>query len=194
MLLTTINCLLILIVNISVGLILCSTLKFYLFYPRKIFLFGKYGLSCTPGLLFRYKNTLISYLHIKLKEYRNSLLQEYRNINFLTDLEKKIYHELYPYLQKFLHNTWIPDFIRYRANIMLSNLFWMLIRFITRNIIPRLLVEYQIEYKIDLLDLKLDIYELKNLFIKHVYNYLLIFNICFFFIIGIINMVLYLIL
>ena len=188
------KCLIIVGVNIGLGYLISYAWHFYLFYPRKIYIFGKYHFYFSPGLLHRGKKNLIEYLHKKLKEYFEFAKKDIWNINFLTDFEKKAYKEIFRFIKKYLKNDWLPNYLKKRINEVISVLLWITIRHLTRSVMPRVLIELQMEYRIDLLDLKLDVYKLSKLFEKHVYKYILGFNICLFTLVGVINMALFLIL
>ncbi|MDD2387961.1 MAG: hypothetical protein PHP52_14395, partial [Bacteroidales bacterium] len=106
----------------------------------------------------------------------------------------KIFDEIYPYVKNFMSRNWMPDFLKTKIEYLMADLVWMLIYKLTRTIIPKLLRDHQAEKQILLLDLKLDIYKLKELFDEYVYKYLLYFNLAFFTVIGIINTILFILL
>ena len=189
-----IKCLVIVLINISLGWLISYLWHFYLFYPRKIFLFGKYPFFYSPGLLYRGKQKLIKYLHQKLNEYLEYAKSDYGNVNFLTEFEKNAYNEIFPYIKKFINIDWLPSFLTNRINEVLSSILWIVIRHLTRGVIPRIFIELQVECKIDLLDIKLDINMLKKMFEQHIYKYFMWFNMCFLGLVGLINMIVFLIL
>ena len=188
------KCLIIFISNVIFGWLLGKILFFYLFYPRKVYIFPKKSLIFTPGLFFRYKEKLISFLHRILKEYIECTNMDYRSVNFLTDFEKKIFKEVYPFMQKLFRKSLMPEFFRYRINGVLTNILWKLIRYLSRNLLPRLILQLQVEHKIDILDLKLDIYQVRRLFRDNILNYIQLFNICLFSIVGLLNILLFIVL
>jgi len=176
--------------NVGIGWLLSYSLHFYLFSPKKIYFFGKYPLPFSDGLFYRAKKRLISYLQNKLTEYIHLVKKDFRDVNFLTDFEKKIYRELSIFAKKFLNNDWLPEIFRNKLYKLISSLLWMFVRHLTRSVAPRIIIELQIEQKIDILDIKLDIFRLKKLFETYVYKYILLFNLVLFTIVGLCNMVL----
>ncbi len=189
-----IKALFVLVINIGLGYILSYCFHAFFFYPKKLYFLGKYPVSFTPGLLHRKKKQLIDYLNKKLNEYFDYVKKDYFDINFLTEFENKIFNDCYPHIHKFLNKDWLPGFLKTRLEYLISDLLWLIIYKLTRKIIPKLLKDYQAEKQILLLDIKLDIYKLKQLFEEHVFKYFLYFNLVFFTIIGIINMFLFVIL
>ncbi|MDD4156115.1 MAG: hypothetical protein WC234_01990 [Endomicrobiaceae bacterium] len=189
-----IKALIILTVNIGLGYLLSYCFNAFFFFPKKLYFLGKYQVPFTPGLLHRKKKLLITYLSGKLYEYNQYVHSEYFEKNFLTDFENKIFDEIYPYVKNFMSRNWMPDFLKTKIEYLMADLVWMLIYKLTRTIIPKLLRDHQAEKQILLLDLKLDIYKLKELFDEYVYKYLLYFNLAFFTVIGIINTILFILL
>ena len=188
------KCLIILGVNIGFGWFISYVFQFYLFHPRKIYLFGKFPFYFSPGLLYRGKAKLINYLHQILIDYFEYVKEGYNHINFLTDFEKKMYKDIFPFLKKYLDMDWMPDLLKNKLNVVLSTILWMVIRHLTRSVFPRILIEINMECKIDLLDLKLDVNKLKFLFDKYFYNLLLAINLSVFAIAGMCNVLLFFIL
>lgn len=181
-------------INIGFGYLISYCFHFYFFYPRKLYLFNRYHFPFSPGLLHRKKKVLIDYLHNKLNEYYNYTKQDYFQKNFLTDFENKIYNEIYPFVSKFLEKEWIPSFLHKKLLDISSNLTWSVIYKITRVVFPKSLHEFQVDQKIDMLDIKLDIYKLRELFEEYVYKYFLYFNLTFFTVVGLMNMIVFMVL
>ena len=188
------KCIIILCLNILLGWFIAYSLHFYLFYPRKIFFFNKYRFYFSPGLIYRKKEKLITYLHDKVNEYYQYVNQDYIEINFLTNFENKMYDEIFSFIKKYLKREWIPEFIRSKVMEMISWLLWMGIRYLTRTFIPRYILEHKLHQKIDILDIKLDVNKLKKYYEEYIYKNYLYFNLVFFTVIGLINMVLFIIL
>lgn len=178
-------------VNIGFGYLITYSFHFFLFYPRKICLFGKYPLKFTPGLLFRKKKQLIDYLKKIMADYYDYVSRDYFDKNLLTEYENKIYNEIFPHIKKFVTKEWLPSFISDRINNLLSDLTWMIIYQLSRNILPQILREVQVERKIDILDMKMDIFKVREYFEEYVYKYLLYFNLTFFAVVGVINMIVF---
>ena len=183
--------LIILSVNIGFGYIISRCFYLYLFYPRDIYFFGKYHFYFSPGLVFRKKNQLISYLHTKLEEYLDYAKKDYFHKNFLTEYEDRFYREVFNYLKRMIDIDWLPKMIKAKVKSLLSNIIWTLIYKITRTIIPKLLKDLRADQRIDELDLIIDVYKLRALFEEHFYRFMLSFNLFFFGIVGIINMIMF---
>ena len=178
-------------VNISFGYLISYCLHFYLFYPRDVYFFNKYHFYFSPGLIFRKKKKLISYMHSKVAEYLTCVKEDYFHKNFLTEYEEMFYKEAYDYLKRSLDLDWLPKLIKEKLEYLLSHLVWTVILKLTRTIIPELIQEYNIDQKIDKLDMILDVYKLRTLFEEHFYRYMLYFNLFFFSVVGVLNMIMF---
>jgi len=178
-------------INVGFGYLISYCFHFFLFYPRKIYIFNRYPLKFTPGLLFRKKKQLINYLKRIVAEYYDYVRRDYFDSNFLTEYENKIYNEVFPHVKSFVDREWIPSFISKKLNHLLSELVWMIIYQLSRTILPRILREVEIEKKIDILDVKMDIFKLREYFEEYVYKYFLYFNLAFFAVVGIMNMIVF---
>ena len=183
--------LLFIILNILLGYLFCYVIHKLLFYPKKVYLFGKYPLSFTPGFVHRKKKKLIDYLHGKLKDYLLYAESDESERNFLTDFEKKIYKELIPVIKRTFFTNWIPKVVRDFFDGLLEDISWHFIRKLTRMIIPRLVVEFKLHKQIDLLDLKLNVYELEKYFNEYVYSFMMTFVLVSLGVVGIFNAILY---
>ena len=189
-----IKCLIIIIVNIGLGWLISYSWHFFLFYPKKIYLLGKYHFYFSPGILYKGKSKFINYLHQKLKEYFEYAEKGVNHANFLTKFEKDAYREIYAFLKEYLEQPWMSDSIKAWVKDTSSKILWIAIRHITRSVFPRILLELKIEHKIDILDMKLDIEIAKKLFEEHIYKYFKWFNLLLFSVVGLVNMVLFLVL
>jgi hypothetical protein len=185
--------LIILCVNIGFGFLISYCFHFYLFHPRKVYI-GKYHLPLTPGLTYRKKQKLLDYLKNLIDDYFRFARQDPRVRNFLSDYEHKIYHEVFPLIYDFCDRDWIPEFFEDKVRELASQGTWFIIRKFSRSILPKMLDEWQIYTKLDLLDLKLDIKMLEDYFDEYFYKWFKLFNMVFLGIVGILNMVMFLIL
>ena len=190
-LITILKGIIVLGINIGFGYVISLCFHFYFFYPRKIVLFNTYELKFTPGLVFRKKKQLINLLHKTLNDYFDFAKRDYSHPNFLTEYENKLYEEVFPYIKDFISKEWMPAFISSKIESILSDLTWFLIYKLSRTIIPRLLKELEVEKKIDILDAKLDVYRLRDYFDEYFYKYYLYFNLAFFAVVGILNMIVF---
>jgi hypothetical protein len=186
--------LLVLIVNIGFGYAISYAFYFLFFYPRNIYFFAKYHFYFSPGIVYKKKEQLLKYLNKWVVDYFECVKQDYRIKNFLTEYENKIFDEIYPFITDFIQNEWIPEFLENKINCTIAKIIKKGIRIFSRDILPQFLEEWGIFTKLDILDLKLDIKKLENLVNKYVYQYFLKFNLFFFTIIGLMNMLLFMIL
>jgi len=193
-LLFIVKSLIILGVNIAFGYIICIFFHGFFFYHRKVILFGKYPVPFTPGLVYRKKEQLIHYLYSLIDNYFEYVKRDYRERNTLNEYEHRVYHELFPIITDFCERDWIPGFLEDKLHDFLSRMLWAIIRKFSRSILPTLLREWDIYTKLDIVDLKLDVSKIRQIFDDYFYQYFMWFNIVFFAIVGVLNMVMFMIL
>jgi len=193
-LLLLVKSLIVLGVNVAFGYIICICFHAFFFYHRRVVLFGKYPLPLTPGLVYRKKDQLIHYLYQLINNYFDYVKRDFRDRNTLTHYEHIVYHELFPIISDFCERDWIPSFLEQKFHDILSRTLWVVIRKFSRSILPSLLEDWDIYTKVDLLDLKLDVSKIRQLFDDYIYVYFKWFSLIFFAIVGILNMVMFMIL
>ena len=186
--------LLVLLVNTGFGYLISTCFHFFFFNPRKIVLFKRYHLPLTPGLVYRKKKHLMDYLHKLVNDYFEYANRDYREKNILSEYENRVFIELFPLVCNFFERGWIPEFLQGYLHEFIQKTLWTAIRKFSRTILPRFLCDWHIYTKLDLLDLKLDVKFIESYFNEYFYKYFLYFNIFFLSIVGVLNMVMFLIL
>lgn len=176
--------------NIGFGCVISYCFHFYLFYPKKIYIW-KYHFYFSPGLVFRKKNQLIMYLHLKIDEYIKYTNKDYFHKNYLTRYEDKLHRELFNYIINILNIEWMPNIIKKNIERQVSQLTWFFIYKFSRTIIPNMIKDLNINQKIDKIDLIVDVYKLRKIFEEHFFYFILNFNILFFTLVGIVNVLLF---
>lgn len=180
-------------VNIGFGLLLSSLIYSFFFCSRTKYFFG-YKIPFTPGLLYRKKKWLINKLNKLVNDYIRYASDENLQNNYLAVFERKMQKNIHESLKEFFKGKMLPAFMKNKLVSWLQSLSQLIVRKITRELIPYIIFTADISGKIDLLEDKLNIDMLKTYFNEYVYKYILYFIYIFFGLIGICNSVLYLIL
>lgn len=183
----------IVLLNIGLGYLLCALIYNFFFCPKPLYFFSK-KIPFTPGFLFRKKKFLIKKLNELIDNYLDYAINENNRHNYLAEFEDKIFKSIHQGLKSFFQEKLVPKFIKNKLMDWSENIAKMLIKKLTRELIPYIIYTLNIKDKIDLLNQKLDIHLLKSYFDQYVYKYIKYFTYAFFGLIGIFNAVIYLIL
>ncbi len=177
--------------NVALGFAILATVKWYLFNPKARFIFGK-KILFTPGLLVRKRDWLFNKVRDILHDYLEQA--DSQKTGYLTKWEKAIFDVVWE-KTNFIEN-WklIPKGIKEKIHMSLSTACRDIARNLLRKTVPRIIEQYRIELQIDKFDFQFSIDFFYNYFKKYVYKplwYVFLGVNC---IIGILNMILYLIL
>jgi len=85
----------------------------------------------------------------------------------------------------------MPNIIKKNIERQVSQLTWFFIYKFSRTIIPNMIKDLNINQKIDKIDLIVDVYKLRKIFEEHFFYFILNFNILFFTLVGIVNVLLF---
>lgn len=187
-----IRALLFLFLNIGLGYLLVICLRAALFSPiRKKYLFG-WHIPITPGLIYQIKERLADYIHSIL----NDFLRDCENIDIdsrISQIEQQIYHKVLDRIDSLKLSSRIPRWIAKNLRDLTAQIAFELTRHVVRTFIPYLLEKYDVEQYISILEQRADISILKGYYNRYFHRFLLYFSLSFFFMTGIFNMLIYLI-
>jgi hypothetical protein len=187
-----VKALLFLLLNIGLGYLLVVSLRAALFFPtEKKYLFG-WPIPITPGLIYQIKRKIADHLHSIL----NDFLRDCENIDVdsrISQIEKQIYHRVLDRIDSLGLGRKIPKWLAKQIRDLFAQIAFELTRYFVRTFIPYLLERYNVEQYIILLDQKADISILKGYYTRYFHRFLLYFSLSFFFLTGIFNMLIYLI-
>ncbi len=178
--------------NVFIGFLIVFIIKKFLFFPKRpIYISGK-RIPGSPGFLFRKKEWLIKRLKKLLYEYLKDTVSESEETK-IARWEQKAYRDTWDKLE-FLDNIrFLPRNIKEKIRHFISLIVFEIIKQFLRSFVPFLMKKYQVEKYIEILDNKLDMNLILEYFNKYIYKYMLIISLSFYFLIGLGNMILYLI-
>jgi uncharacterized membrane protein YheB (UPF0754 family) len=187
-----IRALLFLFLNIGLGYLLVICLRAALLSPiRKKYLFS-WHIPITPGLIYQIKERLADYIHSIL----NDFLRDCENIDIdsrISQIEQQIYHKVLDRIDSLKLSSRIPRWIAKNLRDLTAQIAFELTRHVVRTFIPYLLEKYDVEQYISILEQRADISILKGYYNRYFHRFLLYFSLSFFFMTGIFNMLIYLI-
>ncbi|MDY6916021.1 MAG: hypothetical protein SVM86_06885 [Candidatus Cloacimonadota bacterium] len=184
--------LLFILYNVAMAFALVYSIKFILFYPKEKKFFLKKKVPLTPGLVPKYRKKLMDKLKITLHDYLNAC-QNFSENNMVTGWEEELYNKAWERLSFFEESKFIPSFLKNKLRHSVALLVFEITRGFLRSFVPYLIQKFEVKKYIELLDEKISIKILEDYYNKYVYKYMLIIVMAFYFLIGIANMILYLI-
>ncbi len=178
--------------NLLAGFLIVFTVKALLFYPKRELHFGHKKIPFTPGFAFLKKDWLISKIKKMISDYLHNCSSEDENTK-VAEWENKVYRKVWDKLDFIDKIKFFP--VKWRDNIrhFFALIFYELVKQFLRSFVPYLMDKYDLNKYVELLSQKLDVDMISGYFDKYVYKYLLIFSLSFFFLVGLGNMILYLI-
>jgi len=178
--------------NILVGFLFIFTLKAFLFFPRKEKRVHGRKIPLTPGFIHKKKKWLIDKLHSILHKYLADAKSE-REGTRISQWELKVFKAVYDKLKPISEFKFLPRKIKENIRHFLSTMVYEIVKQFLRSFVPYLMDRYNLKQYIDLLNVKLNVKVIEEYFNKYVYRFLLIFTLAFCFLIGLGNMIIYLI-
>lgn len=184
--------LLFIIFNMAVVYVVLDFLRGLLFNPKQRYFFGK-KIPWTPGFLYRKKVWLITKLHFILNDYLSQATDLLNQKGYLHEWEEKVKTIASEKLESIYQIKILPWSWKAKIHQTLVNLVLDVVKQILRNLVPFLIEKYQISSYIELLDRKLDMEVIREFFNKKIYKWILLFFESIAFIVGLFNMLFYLI-
>ena len=174
------------------GFLLILILRTLLFSPRKKIYWGKVPIPLTPGLIYRIKDIITDKLYGLLHDFLHDC--ENKEIDSkISKIEKDIYVNIWDKMAFLDEHKFLPRFIKTNLQNLIAQIAYELTSYFIRTFIPYLIERYNLESYLVLLEKKADISILKGYYNRYVHRYLLYFSLSFFFLTGIFNMLIYLI-
>lgn len=179
------------IVNMLFGFLYIFAIKFFLFIPSKEIRINKKRLPLTPAFVYRKKIWLFKKIRKLVNDYINDTKDD-SDGSRITKWEYKIFHQTWDkitFMEKF---HFIPESVKRNIKYFISTMIFELTKQFLRTFIPFVMEKYELNKYIELLDKKLDVDVIKEYFNKFVYKYVLMFVLAIHFLIGLGNMLIYL--
>ncbi|MBT3169340.1 MAG: hypothetical protein HN952_05530 [Candidatus Cloacimonetes bacterium] len=179
--------------NLFLGFSLIFTIKLFLFIPKKEKKIFHKKVPFTPAFVHRKKKWLIDKLHSALAKY----IADAKNKNIdsrVSKWETKIYKSTHKKLEKIARIPFLPSSLKTKIREIIATFIYQIAKYFFRNFVPYLMSRYHLIKYIELLDFKLDVEVIEDYFNRYIYRFLLVISLTFSFLVGIGNMIVFLIL
>ncbi|MCB5259211.1 MAG: hypothetical protein LHW48_01865 [Candidatus Cloacimonetes bacterium] len=178
--------------NIALGLAFVYFIRWFLFNPKPRFFFGK-RFILTPGFLVRKRDWLFSkareLLHDYIRQAENPGIKD----GYLAKWEQKVRDYLWEKTD--FVDSWplIPAKMKQSIRQKIVDAFTAIVSKLLRKTVPRMLDQWRVEHRIDDYDFQFSIEFFRKYYNLYVHKYLMYLFLALNFIIGVENMILYLI-
>lgn len=176
--------------NIALGFAILAFLKWFLFNQKARFIFGK-KFPLTPGLLVRKRDWLFNKARDILHDYLEQAESE--KTGYLVKWEKAVFEAVWEKTSFIESWKLLPKSIKEKIHQALSTAARDIARNLLRKTVPRLVEQFRLELQIDKYDFQFSIDFFYKYFRQYVYKPLWYAFLAVNAIIGIMNMILFLI-
>ena len=179
--------------NMLPGFIIVWAIRLILFNPKYEHHFsGGKKVPLTPGLAYRQKIWIIKKLTRLLEDYVNDTYNQDEDSR-ISRWEQNIYHKVWSKLEFISDFKYLPKTIKEKIRYFCAFIVYEITKQFLRSFVPYLMDHFAIRKYIVLLDQKLDVDILKKYYIKYVFKYMMLITLAIALIIGIWNIIIYLI-
>ncbi|MDD2596578.1 MAG: hypothetical protein PHO35_03885 [Candidatus Cloacimonetes bacterium] len=176
--------------NIAWGLSLVYLLKWFLFNPKARYFFGK-RVFLTPGFIVRKREWLFvkarDLLHDYLRQAENPRMED----GYLKAWEEKVHDFLWDKTSFVDGWPFLPHKLKHTIRMKIVDAFASMVSGLLRKTVPRLLEQWRVEHRIDDYDFQFSIDFFLKYYNRYFHKYLMYFFIGLNLIIGISNMILF---
>lgn len=178
--------------NIALGLSLVYLFKWLLFNAKARYVFGK-RIPLTPGFLVAKREWLFSKARDMLHDYLDQAANPTRNTGYLNKWINQI--KIFLWEKTDFVQQWriLPAKLKDNIRNKIVDAFTSLAANLLRKTIPRMIEQLRIEHRIDDYDFQFSIDFFYRYFKKYVYKPLILVFIALNFMIGVMNMILFLV-
>lgn len=179
-------------INLLFGASIIWFIRWLLFNKKQRYIFKKKNFL-TPGVIPKLKNYVLRKVRTAVKEYFEQVDDFQSHQGYIYQWEKKVYSKVYDGTEFIDNVRYLPssvaDWIRHTLAFIVKDLSS---RFL-RTFIPYLYEYYKINNKIDIIDEKIDLVVIESYYNQYCHRFLMYFNLFIFFLTGILNQILFLI-
>jgi len=181
-----------LLYNLLAGFLIVATIRTLLLFPKKKIYLGNRKVPLTPGILYKYRNLLIK----KLKDTLNNYINDSRDENSSSKIsvwENRIFRNVWDKLESIENIRFLPKSFKSNVRYIIALLAYEITKQFLRTFIPFLLEKFKAHKLITIIEEKLDMKIISEYYDKYIFKFMLIFFLSINFIIGLGNMIIYLI-
>jgi hypothetical protein len=178
--------------NIVLGLCIVFFLRWFLFNPRARFIFGK-KLWLTPGFIVSKRDWVFNKARFILHDYLRQAENPQHKDGYLAKWEQKV-HDLLWEKTDFI-DSWrfVPAKLKQAIRQKIVDAFTKMASKLLRKTVPRMAEQLRVEHRIEDFDFQFSIDFFRKYYNMYVHKYMIYIFLAINFIIGVENMILYLI-
>jgi hypothetical protein len=178
--------------NVAVGVMLVELVRWLLFNKKSRFVFGVH-IPLTPGFLIQKRDWLFNKVRAILHDYLDQAERAMHNDGYLSSWEKLVYETALNNVGFMDEWVLMPNSWKQKLKEAIAKLAEEISRRILRQFVPKLFEQLQLENRIDNFDEQFNSKALRQYYNQYIHKYLSYFIIGLNVLIGITNMILYLI-
>ena len=153
---------------------------------------GSKKVPFTPGFAFRKKDWLIQKLSSILSDFLRDCRDE-KDESMISKWELEVFKKTWDKLESIENIKFVPRAVKEKIHYFCSVLVYEIVKQFLRSFIPYLIENYKVSKYIDVLSQKLDMNIICGYFNKYVFKYMMLFSLAIHFLIGLGNMIVFLI-
>ena len=184
--------LLFIIWNVLLGASLIWTLRCLLFNRKARFFFGAH-IPLTPGFIVNKRDWIFNKARAILHDYLEQAEDSKRKNGYLVKWEQKVYDAIWAKTAAFGEWKYLPHKVKVKIRTLIANTGKDIAAKVLRFLVPRIVAQLRLEYHIDRFDEQFSNEVLLGYYNRYVHKYLLYFFVAINIVIGIMNMILFLI-
>lgn len=179
--------------NMLPGFLVTYLIKQALFFPEreKRFANGR-KIPFTPGLAYKAKNRLISKLERLVQDYLNDVRNS-KEASRLSRWEDEVFKKAWDKCEFIEKIRLLPHKWKESIRFFLASVVYQLVKQFLRSFVPYLMEHYEVGKYIEMINKKIDMDIIRSYFEKYIYRYLMYLVLAIGFIIGLWNVIIYLI-
>jgi len=178
--------------NIAIGLSLIFLLRWLLFNLKSRFIFGMH-IPLTPGFVISKRDWVFNKVRAILHDYLEQADRIADQYGYLAKWEKLVFDTVMEKVQFMDGWVLLPTSWKEKIKKMLAQAAKDIARKILRHLIPKLIEQLRVERRIDDFDEQISAKIIRKYYNQYVHKYLVYFFLALNFLIGVSNMILYLI-
>lgn len=177
--------------NIAIGVFLINLVRWALFNLKSRFVFGVH-IPLTPGFLIAKRDWVFNKVRAILHDFLDQV-DSPRTFGYLSKWEKLVFDTVWEQVQFIDEWKLLPRLWKTKIRTFIAQIIKDIVTKVLRQLIPKMIEQLQVEHRIDDFDEQFSSKIIRQYYNQYVHKYLIYFVMALNLLIGISNMILYLI-
>jgi uncharacterized membrane protein YheB (UPF0754 family) len=178
--------------NIGIGVLLINSVRWFLFNQKSKFIFGSH-VPLTPGFIVRKRDWVFNKVRAILHDFLDQA-DSICNNGYLAKWEQMVFDTVWEKVQFVDGWKLLPRIWKSKIRTFIAQIAKDISRKVLRQLIPKFIEQLQIEHRIDDFDEQFSSKVIRQYYNQYIHKYLIYFIMAVNLLIGISNMILFLIL